>query len=449
MRFAHSVHTPRFERSPDFDAFSRPSRPRRRPKRRKRLRKSQQTVGDRRGLGSGGGNEQHRRQADWLTSLPGRSASSPLALALGAGPEIPARKDRRAERFPAAARRERARPSQIRSDERSPLLRRAPLRSPASRSSLRPEPLHSRRRHDESLRAKSIGARSPHTKSPPASFLDFCRSLPPDMNGRRARPVIPSCSRACASSVSPWRSCWFWASSHCAFSRREATVTAEAPRADATAAQKRAWTPPPAAKLDVVFDPSASAGQAAPLNFAIADAPEGSTILISGLAPGATLSQGKDRGADWRLGLAELSDLAVIPPKGFVGSMNLVVELRLPDGALGARNLIKLDWAGDATAEAQKPATQASPASAPVETPLAATLTPAAPEAQSVAEQPLARAAAPSQEAAPAQAEAPAGEPVAPSVETARRAPRPASPSSTARWSCRASVVSPGRGKRA
>lgn len=198
------------------------------------------------------------------------------------------------------------------------------------------------------------------------------------------------------------------------FSHQTSTV-AEAPPSAAPATQKRAWTPPPAPKLDVIFDPSTPAGKAAPLNFAIADAPEGSTILIAGLEPGATLSQGENRGADWRLGVAELANLAVIPPKDFVGDMNLVVELRLPDGALGARQLVKLDWAGDAAAEAQKAPPQAS---APSEAPLATSATPpAAPDAGSVAEKQVARAASPPQEAAPAQAEAPASAPVAPPAE--------------------------------
>ena len=202
------------------------------------------------------------------------------------------------------------------------------------------------------------------------------------------------------------------------FSHQTSTV-AEAPPSAAPAAQKRAWTPPPAPKLDVVFDYSMQAGKAAPLNFAIADAPEGSTILIAGLERGATLSQGENRGADWRLDVAELANLAVIPPKDFVGGMNLVVELRLPDGALGARQLVKLDWAGDA-AETQKAAAQAS---APTEAPLAATVTPpAAPEAKNLAEKQLDRAATPLQEAAPAQAEAPAVAPPAEASE-ARVAP--------------------------
>ena len=200
------------------------------------------------------------------------------------------------------------------------------------------------------------------------------------------------------------------------FSPREANVVADAPHANASAAQKRAWTSPPAPKLEVAFDPAAPAGQAAPLRFSVTDAPEGSTIVVSGLGPGATLSQGENRGVEWRLGLGELSNLAVIPQKDFVGSMDLVVELRLPDGALGGRQLIKLAWRGDAAADSQSPAAQAS--AAPVETPLVATVTPpAASDAESVAEKQLARAAAPPQEAAPAQAEAPAGEAAAPPAE--------------------------------
>jgi hypothetical protein len=205
------------------------------------------------------------------------------------------------------------------------------------------------------------------------------------------------------------------------FSLREASVVGAvdngaSPAPSLTIAPKRPWVPsPPAPKLEVDFDRSTPAGQAAPLRLSVGDAPEGSTIVISGLGPGATLSAGEDRDVEWRLGLADLSNLSVTPPKDFVGTLVLVVELRLPDGGVGGRQIIKLEWTGEAAAEAQNQAARASlsPPSAPSETPLAATVTPeAAPAAESVKEKQVARAA-PQQEEAPAQAEAPAKEAVA------------------------------------
>jgi hypothetical protein len=212
------------------------------------------------------------------------------------------------------------------------------------------------------------------------------------------------------------------------FSLRETSVVGAAnegagPAASSnslTIAPKRPWAPtPPAPKLEVDFDRSAPAGRPTPLRLTVGDAPEGSTIVISGLGPGATLSAGEDRDVEWRLGLADLSNLSVAPPKDFVGTMVLVVELRLPDGGVGGRQIIRLEWTGEAAAEAQNQAAQASlpPPSAPSETPLAATVTPeAAPAAESVKEKQVARAA-PQQDEAPAQAEAPVKEAVAAPAE--------------------------------
>ena len=191
--------------------------------------------------GSGVGNEQHRRQTDRLRSLPKRGASSPFALALGAGPQAPAGTECRAERSP-ATRPDRARSSRGRSGEEVPRCDARRFGAPPPGDPFAPSVFTA-----SIVTTRSLGAESPRTKSPRARFLNFCRSPFPDMSGKpRARRVIPSCSRACASSVSPWRSCWSWASSRCAFSRRGDEPVAEAPRSDAPAAQKRAWTPPPA-----------------------------------------------------------------------------------------------------------------------------------------------------------------------------------------------------------
>ncbi len=177
------------------------------------------------------------------------------------------------------------------------------------------------------------------------------------------------------------------------------------------------WAPPPtAARLDVEFDRPAPAGRPVALRLTLADAPEGSTIVISGLGPSTTLSAGENRDVEWRLGRADLSDLSVMPPKDFVGTMILVVELRLPDGAVAGRQIVKLEWTGEAAAEPGTEAAQASPPPPPAATE-ALRAAPAAPEAPPVAEsakdKQVARALpaaepAPAPTEAPAQAEAPA-----------------------------------------
>ncbi len=206
------------------------------------------------------------------------------------------------------------------------------------------------------------------------------------------------------------------------FSPREASVgTADDRASRAQSSAPTATTPMDRAiqlrtgpNLNVEFDRSAPTGQPLPLRLTVSDAPEGSTIVVSGLGPDTTLSAGENRDVEWRLGLADLSNLSVIPPKDFVGTMILGVELRLADGGAGARRTIKLEWTGAATAERANEAAQASPPpSAPSETPAAATATPVAEGAK---EKQVARAMPPHEET-PAQAEAPAQESAAARAE--------------------------------
>jgi hypothetical protein len=160
--------------------------------------------------------------------------------------------------------------------------------------------------------------------------------------------------------------------------------------------------------LNVEFDRAAPAGQPLPLRVTVGDAPDGSTIVISGLGPEATLSAGENRDVEWRLGLADLSNLSLIPPKNFVGTMILGVELRLPDGGVAGRRTIKLEWTGEPVAQRANDAAQASPPppSASSGTPAAATTSPeAAPAAEGVKEEKQLARAMPPQVETPAQAE--------------------------------------------
>jgi len=71
------------------------------------------------------------------------------------------------------------------------------------------------------------------------------------------------------------------------------------------------------------------------------------SVVIAGLVPGSTLSAGTPAGPDaWRLPTSALPDAVVMPPRGFVGAMNLTLELRLADGTLLDRTGLQLDWTG-------------------------------------------------------------------------------------------------------
>ncbi|NVO18040.1 MAG: hypothetical protein HXX10_28810, partial [Rhodoplanes sp.] len=75
---------------------------------------------------------------------------------------------------------------------------------------------------------------------------------------------------------------------------------------------------------------------------------EGS-LIVSGLAAGSRLSAGAALASDrWRVPLADLGRVAVVPPRGFSGTMELGLELRLPDDTVGDRSAMRIEWSGAA-----------------------------------------------------------------------------------------------------
>jgi len=69
------------------------------------------------------------------------------------------------------------------------------------------------------------------------------------------------------------------------------------------------------------------------------------SVVIAGLAPGSAMSAGAPAGPNaWRLPSANLGDAAVTPPRGFVGIMNLTLELRLADDTVLDRTAVQLEW---------------------------------------------------------------------------------------------------------
>lgn len=77
---------------------------------------------------------------------------------------------------------------------------------------------------------------------------------------------------------------------------------------------------------------------------------EGALIVVSGLASGAKLSRGQPAGPNsWQIAPSDLRDAAIIPPLGFAGKMEAMVELRLADGSLADRQNIRLEWSPNAS----------------------------------------------------------------------------------------------------
>ena len=87
--------------------------------------------------------------------------------------------------------------------------------------------------------------------------------------------------------------------------------------------------------------------EVARLTIATADAGVNSVIVVGGLAPGSTLSAGKEVAPNvWRLSAGELPGATVTPPRGFAGIMDLTLELRLADYTLADRKGLQLEWVG-------------------------------------------------------------------------------------------------------
>ena len=114
---------------------------------------------------------------------------------------------------------------------------------------------------------------------------------------------------------------------------------------------------PPVAHLIVAQRESGAAGAALPLPVSLSSVPAGAMIVINGLAAGSTLTEGRAlETGGWQLTAGELHDAVLRPPQGFVGAMELGLELRLSNDGVADRKMLHLEWAASAGSQATKPA---------------------------------------------------------------------------------------------
>ena len=134
-------------------------------------------------------------------------------------------------------------------------------------------------------------------------------------------------------------------------------ISGRPPAPQAPAATPNETSKPPPAQLIVDREWSGPAGQSLPLNLSISDVPANATIVINGLAEGATLNVGKAAGGDgWQLSAADLHNALVRPSPGFVGAMALAIELRLANDIVADRKTLRLQWAAPPIPQIAKPA---------------------------------------------------------------------------------------------
>jgi hypothetical protein len=118
-------------------------------------------------------------------------------------------------------------------------------------------------------------------------------------------------------------------------------MTASEPLASATPAIR---TEPAIPQL-VVQSSRAMSGEPAPLGLALQGRAEGAVVIITGLVPGMELSTGGAVGDKaWQLSATDLPYASIAPSEGFVGSADLIAELRLSNDKIADRRAIHLEW---------------------------------------------------------------------------------------------------------
>jgi len=106
----------------------------------------------------------------------------------------------------------------------------------------------------------------------------------------------------------------------------------------------------PAPQLVLAQTARLSANEALRLGVSLDGPSDGAVLLIGGLVPGSAFSVGRSIGGNWwRLSAAELGKAILTPPHGFVGIVELAMELRLPDDTVADRKSMRLEWVARST----------------------------------------------------------------------------------------------------
>ncbi len=102
----------------------------------------------------------------------------------------------------------------------------------------------------------------------------------------------------------------------------------------------------------LVVEPTLGApGEPMPIGLALRGRANDAVVILRGLVPGMELSSGSAvTGDSWQLSATDLPYAWIAPPKDFVGSADLVAELRLPNAQIADRQTLHVKWARPAAA---------------------------------------------------------------------------------------------------
>jgi hypothetical protein len=96
----------------------------------------------------------------------------------------------------------------------------------------------------------------------------------------------------------------------------------------------------------LIVEPSVGvAGEPAPIRLGLAGQTDDTVVIIRGLLPGMELSTGNSVAPDtWQLTAADLRYAWIAPPGNFVGSTDLIAELRLSNAQTVDRQTVRVKW---------------------------------------------------------------------------------------------------------
>ena len=81
------------------------------------------------------------------------------------------------------------------------------------------------------------------------------------------------------------------------------------------------------------------------LGLAVHGSAEGAIVYMAGVLPGIDFSAGNAIGPNgWQIAASDLEHTWIAPPADFVGTINIVAELRFPDNRIADRQVITFEW---------------------------------------------------------------------------------------------------------